>query len=82
MKFSTFDRDNDRWPNNCASSFHGAWWYNACHASNLNEEYNNTQYAQGVGFSTWTGHYYSLKFSEMKLRPANFSDCVLNAADA
>jgi len=31
MKFSTFDRDNDRWERgSCAQRDTGAWWYNSC----------------------------------------------------
>ena len=31
MKFSTFDRDNDRSSNNCASNTRkSGWWFNAC----------------------------------------------------
>lgn len=30
IKFSTFDRDNDNYGYNCAESWKGAWWYNAC----------------------------------------------------
>lgn len=31
QKFSTFDQDNDAWPEgNCAKAHTGAWWYNSC----------------------------------------------------
>uniref|UniRef100_A0A665WYR1 Fibrinogen C domain containing 1 n=1 Tax=Echeneis naucrates TaxID=173247 RepID=A0A665WYR1_ECHNA len=73
MKFTTKDRDNDHSENNCASFYHGAWWYRNCHTSNLNGQYlrgQHTSYADGIEWSTWTGWQYSLKFSEMKIRPA------------
>ncbi|KAL9967662.1 hypothetical protein ACROYT_G025942 [Oculina patagonica] len=71
MKFTTKDRDNDRDNGNCAVAWTGAWWYNACHRSNLNGQYlgNKNDY-QGV---RW-GHFrweLSLKFSEMKLKPSS-----------
>ncbi|XP_034105362.2 angiopoietin-related protein 2-like [Drosophila albomicans] len=40
MKFSTFDRDNDLWKDECAKSDRGGWWYNQCAACNLNGEFS------------------------------------------
>ena len=72
--FSTKDRDNDSSSDgNCAIVHSGAWWYEICHESNLNGLYHSgshTSYADGVNWLTWKGHYYSLRFSEMKLRLA------------
>ena len=75
--FSTRDRDNDKYSRNCALTFIGAWWYNACHESNLNGYYHagrhDEKFASGVNWRSWKGHYYSLKKTEMKFRPAGFS---------
>ncbi|KVP39838.1 fibrinogen-related protein [Burkholderia ubonensis] len=72
MPFSTKDVDNDNVPSaSCAQVYKGAWWYNACHASNLNGAYLNgphSSYADGVEWYTWTGHYESLAHTEMKVR--------------
>ncbi|XP_071800975.1 uncharacterized protein [Asterias amurensis] len=69
QQFTTKDRDNDAWYRSCAQTYHGAWWYRDCHYSNLNGEYLTTGYARGVVWRTWKGYRYSLRTSEMKIRP-------------
>lgn len=67
MKFSTYDRDNDIWPGNCAVTYYGAWWYRNCHGVNLNGAYDPfLRYHQYENFA-WN-HSKRLKFSEMKVR--------------
>jgi len=71
-KFSTRDQDNDVYSRSCAVAYKGAWWYGACHRSNLNGPYlrgNHTSYADGVNWYHWKGHRYSLRFTEMKIKP-------------
>ena len=37
MRFSTKDKDNDRWAyGNCAQTYGGGWWFNRCGQTNLN----------------------------------------------
>ena len=71
MQFTTYDADHDLLPTgNCAVNWRGAWWYNRCHAANLNGAYlegPHTTMADGIVWFTWTGYYYSLKFTEMKI---------------
>ncbi|XP_078350650.1 techylectin-5B-like isoform X2 [Oculina patagonica] len=72
--FSTKDRDNDGWSSgNCASASKGGWWYRACHDSNLNGLYlpGQISYA-GMSWQYWKNSKYSLKRSEMKIRPKDF----------
>ena len=71
--FSTFDQDNDIWKDNCAVSSKGAWWYVACHSSNLNGQYlsgSHASYGDGVNWYPFKGNYYSLKYTAMKIRAA------------
>ena len=72
MQFSTKDRDHDTYNGNCATQFHGAWWYSNCHQSNLNGKYLNgphKSHADGINWLTFKGHFYSLKSTEIKVRP-------------
>lgn len=53
MKFSTYDHDNNKNDyGNCAEVWHGAWWYEACHSSNLNGEYAKSA-VDGGRYAIW-----------------------------
>ncbi|XP_017867454.1 PREDICTED: microfibril-associated glycoprotein 4 isoform X3 [Drosophila arizonae] len=76
MKFSTYDRDNDReFHRNCAFLHVGAWWYNSCVDSNLNGQYieggkyEENLFARGMCWRAWRGHNYGYKFTQMMIRP-------------
>lgn len=72
--FTTKDRDNDGNSANCANHEKGAWWYNNCHWSNLNGLYLNGKINddRGMVWYHWKNSHYSLKRSEMKIRPSDF----------
>ncbi|XP_078356931.1 ryncolin-2-like [Oculina patagonica] len=77
QSFTTKDQDHDSASgSNCAVLYKGAWWYKACHRSNLNGFYHqggqHSSYADGVNWYHWKGYYYSMKRAEMKIRPVNF----------
>jgi hypothetical protein len=69
MKFSTHDQDNDESYNACAEKYHGAWWYDACHYSNLNGEYAKSALVAGR-YPTWGGwtNQEALKETRMMIR--------------
>uniref|UniRef100_A0A8C0C9P8 Fibrinogen alpha chain n=1 Tax=Balaenoptera musculus TaxID=9771 RepID=A0A8C0C9P8_BALMU len=80
MRFSTFDRDADKWEDNCAEVYGGGWWYNNCQAANLNGIYypggsydprDNSPYEieNGVVWVPFRGADYSLRAVRMKIRP-------------
>ncbi|XP_066505137.1 fibrinogen-like protein 1 [Hoplias malabaricus] len=76
MKFSTRDKDNDRYERNCALEDKSGWWFNRCHSANLNGLYYKGPYSSvtdnGIVWYTWHGWWYSLKSVEMKIRPIDF----------
>ncbi|CAH1798428.1 unnamed protein product [Owenia fusiformis] len=76
--FSTHDRDNDEADFNCATSYHGAWWYGHCHDANLFGLYVNgpicPAHAKCLVWENWpsvigtpTNNYYSFKNASMKI---------------
>ena len=69
-KFSTHDQDNDVHGGSCAQSYSGAWWYSACHASNLNGKFLNgahSSYADGMNWAAWKGYHHSMSQTKVML---------------
>ncbi|RUS73269.1 hypothetical protein EGW08_018964, partial [Elysia chlorotica] len=67
LPFSTFDQENEPHPYlKCATHFKAAWWYKDCHHSNLNGQYNGTDYygLKWEGFAGSNG----VTYSAMKIR--------------
>ncbi len=71
QRFSTADKvhDNDL---HCAKAHETGWWFKYCATSNLNGKYKATGEAEGfhgIIWYNWKGFQYSLKHTEMKIRP-------------
>ena len=73
MRFTTKDRDNDQNSGNCATIFHGAWWYKNCYESNLNGRYRygTSDWGNTHWYPLGDGAVHAMKFTEMKLRPCD-----------
>lgn len=73
--FSTFDRKNDGFEQNCAATYKGGWWFNGCYFGFLTGEYfkasDKRETWQGILWYDWKGNQ-SLKGAEMMVRPKNF----------
>ncbi|XP_066293504.1 ficolin-1-like [Branchiostoma lanceolatum] len=73
MYFSTRDRENDQHTGvDCAEHHTGAWWYNRCFRASLNGLYligDHPSHTDGIIWAPWKGSHYSLKTTEMKIRP-------------
>ena len=74
--FTTPDEDNDSNPDlNCALKNHGGWWFRKCHRVSLNGPYirgRNSFFGEGVIWGRFKDFRYSLKSSQMKIRPRDF----------
>jgi hypothetical protein len=72
VNFSTRNQDNDLsiW-RNCAVAYHGAWWYNDCHHSNLNGLYGGPRVSGGTynRWYHWKKDSQSLKATAMLIKP-------------
>lgn len=74
--FSTHDRDHDnRYYDNCADLYHGAWWFGNCFDSHLNGRYyrtpNHDDYFRRDGIQWNSLHLYSsLMKSDIMVAPA------------
>lgn len=82
LKFSTFDKDNDKGGENCAATYGSGWWFNDCQSANLNGLYYKGAYdpqknapyrvENGVVWSTFRTTTYSLKTVRMFVRSSAF----------
>ncbi|CAF1589122.1 unnamed protein product [Adineta ricciae] len=78
--FSTFDRDHDNlFYDNCALTYHGAWWFTSCFQSHLNGAYVRSPLAlqntarNGLHWNTFA-LYHSMKETTMRIRKQRTSE--------
>uniref|UniRef100_A0A2L2XYN9 Techylectin-5B n=1 Tax=Parasteatoda tepidariorum TaxID=114398 RepID=A0A2L2XYN9_PARTP len=74
--FSTYDRKNEDFQQNCAATYKGGWWFNGCYFGFLTGEYfkpgDKRENWQGMLWYDWKGNA-ALKAAEMMIRPKNFT---------
>ncbi|CAM4459236.1 unnamed protein product [Leuciscus chuanchicus] len=73
QKFSTFDKDQDTYGDNCAKEYLGAFWYKFCLNANPNGVYlwgeDETHFSIGVVWSSWKNSFtVSMKSISMKIK--------------
>lgn len=70
--FSTFDRKNDAFEQNCAATYKGGWWFNGCYFGFLTGEYfrpgDKRENWQGMLWYDWKGNA-ALSGARMMIRP-------------
>ncbi|CAF1107350.1 unnamed protein product [Adineta steineri] len=78
--FSTFDRDHDNlFYDNCALTYHGAWWFTSCFQSHLNGAYVRSPLAlqntarNGLHWNTYA-LYHSMKETTIRIRRQRTSE--------
>ncbi|XP_011186660.2 ficolin-1-like [Zeugodacus cucurbitae] len=67
MKFSSYDRDNDKSnTRNCAQTYYGGWWFNDCYRGHFNGRFEHS-----LGGLNWHDieKDVSLVFAQMMIRP-------------
>ena len=58
--------------------YKGGWWHWSCHHSNLNGfPYSEpaSKYGTGINWRSWKGYNYSLKKTEVMIRPISGKQC-------
>jgi len=71
MQFSTRDRDNDEWRNNCGVERRSGWWHRDCGYANLNGLYSNTKKTGNRQFNyvyKWSHGDTNMKTTTMMIR--------------
>ena len=63
MKFTTLDKDNDKWSGNCGDHYKSGWWHNRCYWININKQPPSESGDKAS----------NILFTEMKIRP---KDCI------